>query len=548
MNTLSSNSILSLKIDAADFDSVRKIKGSNSISSDFPAYLVDESKLEGSAELLFFPKTEAEIVAILHYLKKSIIPAFISAARTGIVGSSVPSGGAVISVEKMDRMTGFGYDQDKERYFCRFEPGISLQTINDKLLKKELEKVDELTPEAVSRFKEDKNTYHYVIDPTELSASLGGTVATNASGARTFKYGATRKWIKKIKVVLDNAEVLDIPRGKYFASDDRSFIIEHSDGSKRTFKIPSYEFNTKVKNAAGIFSKPNMDLIDLFIGSEGIFGIITEIEVWITKKHEVISNVLFFNSEEDALTFVDLIQNETIDRPEYIEFFSKEGLDLLRKVQNSNPSFINTPKIPVSSRSAIFFDIPYSEEEITAKFEKIEKLVEKCNTDLHSSWSAYENREFARFKHFRHALPETVNSLIADRKKQYPEIHKLGTDMSVPREHIKGMMKFYHSVLNEADLEYVIWGHIGDFHVHVNILPKNPEELELGLEIYEKFARKAVEYGGSISAEHGIGRLKSEYLKIMYSEDEIEEMKKIKRVLDPQAMFNQGNIFVMDGV
>jgi len=129
----------------------------------------------------------------------------------------------------------------------------------------------------------------------------------------------------------------------------------------------------------------------------------------------------------------------------------------------------------------------------------------------------------------------------------YPEIHKLGTDMSVPREHIKEMMKYYHKILDETGLDYVIWGHIGNFHVHVNILPRNSEELELGLKIYKKFAEKAVFFGGSISAEHGIGRLKTEYLKIMYSEDEIEEMRRIKRILDPQAIFNKGNIFEING-
>jgi D-lactate dehydrogenase (cytochrome) len=170
-------------------------------------------------------------------------------------------------------------------------------------------------------------------------------------------------------------------------------------------------------------------------------------------------------------------------------------------------------------------------------------MVKKCNTTLETSWTAYENREFARFKHFRHALPETVNSIIADRKRHYPDLHKLGTDMSVPEEKFRDMMKYYHSVLQEAKLEYVIFGHIGNNHVHVNILPKNIEELEFGLKIYEKFAKKAVTYGGSISAEHGIGRMKIEFLKIMYTEKEIEEMRTIKKAFDPSLLFNCGNIF-----
>jgi D-lactate dehydrogenase (cytochrome) len=381
------------------------------------------------------------------------------------------------------------------------------------------------------------------MDPTEMSASLGGTVATNASGAGTFKYGATREWVKKIRVALANGEILEIPRGRYFASNDGMFIVEQTSGIDMNIKIPSYEFNTDVKNAAGIFAKPNMDLIDLFIGSEGLFGVITEVEIWIIEKHPLVSNVLFFKTEEDALKFVKLIRHNQTVSPEFIEFFCGESLELLRNVQNKNPAFLNMPPIPSKARSAIFFDLPYSEDDIVYHFEEIENIAKQCNTTLDTSWSGYENREFSRFKHFRHALPETINSIIAERKRLYPDLHKLGTDMSVPEEKFSDMMKFYHSVLREAALDHVIFGHIGDFHVHLNILPKNTEELEQGIKIYEQFAKKAVDYEGSVSAEHGIGKIKIDFLKIMYSELEIEQMRSVKIAFDPLLIFNCGNIF-----
>jgi len=548
MNIVSSNIIYSKKVEDEPFNEIRKIHGSQIISSDYPAYLVDESKLEGTADWLFFPKSEAEIISIIDYLREKKIPTYISAARTGIVGSSVPKCGSIFSIEKMDKMLGFGFDENKGKYFCRFEPGITLKAINDKILKKDIEKVKELTPNTISRFIEEKKSYYYPMDPTEMSASISGTVATNASGAGTFKYGATRKWVKKIRVALAIGEILEIQRGKYFASNDGTFIVKQTDGTDLVFKIPSYEFNTNVKNTAGIYAKSNMDLIDLFIGSEGIFGIITEVEIWIIEKHPLISNVLFFNSEDDALNFVKKIRNNQTVSPEFIEYFSGESLDLLRNVQSRNPAVINMPQIPFKARSAIFFDLPYSEDNLVSYFEKIDKLAKQCNTTLEASWSGYDNREFARFKHFRHALPETVNSIIAERKRQYPDLHKLGTDMCVPEEKFGEMMKYYHSVLRKATLEYVIFGHIGDNHVHLNILPRNTKELKLGVKIYEQFAKKAVEYGGSVSAEHGIGKIKVDFLKIMYNEKEIEQMRTVKRALDPLLLFNCGNIFEMKGV
>lgn len=543
MKNMSTNIITAEKIAIKiPFNDIRSIHGKTKISTDYPTYLMDESKLTGIADWLFFPKSEAEIVSILDYLQKNKIRTFVSAARTGIVGACVPTSGSVLSVEKMNRIIGFGFDTIKKSYFIRVEPGITLNEITDKLNKKELKNIPELTPNAINNFMGIKKPFHYPVDPTEMSATVGGTVATNASGARTLKYGPTRDWIKGIRVLLTSGDILDIQRGECFASKDGIFIINKSNGGELQFKIPNYVFNTSVKNAAGIYSKPNMDLIDIFIGSEGILGIITQIDIWIIQKNPLISNVIFFNSEEDSLNFVESIRKNRIVSPEFIEFFSGEAINLIKKVQKKDPGSINMPIIPEDAKSAIFFDVPYSEEKIEMIFSEINKISKKCNTCLSNSWSGYENREITRLKHFRHTLPENVNAIIATRKQQFPELHKLGTDICVPDKYFRDMMEFYHTVLQNANLDYVIFGHIGENHVHVNILPKNMEELRMGEQIYERFAKKAVDYGGSISAEHGIGKIKIDYLKIMYSPKDLDEMRLIKKILDPLLILNYGNI------
>ncbi len=523
-------------------DKIHSIHGKNRILTDFSTYLMDESKLNGVADWLFFPKSEAEIVSILDFLRKNKIQTYISAARTGIVGACVPSSGSVLSTEKMNKIIGIGLDKNKGNYFIRVEPGVTLNEINDTLKKKEIDNVEELTPDAKKKFKESNKEFHYPVDPTEMSATIGGTVATNASGARTLKYGPTREWIKGLRVNLSSGDILAIQRGKYFASNKGYFVVNKSDGNKLEFKIPNYIFNTIVKNAAGIYSKPNMDFIDLFIGSEGILGVITQIDIWIIEKHPLIYNILFFNSEEEAISFSELIRENKIISPEFIEFFSFEALNLLKKVQNEDPSSISMPQIPIYAKSAIFFDLPYSEDNLDKIFSEINSIAEKYKTNLSEGWSGYENQDFARFKHFRHALPEIINAIIAQRKLEFPQLHKLGTDMSIPKGNFRNMMKYYHSVLQNTNLEYVIFGHLGDNHVHVNILPKNMEDLRLGEKIYEKFAKRAVEYGGSISAEHGIGKIKREYLKIMYGQKELDEMRLIKKTLDPSLTLNYGNI------
>ncbi|MHA2393733.1 MAG: FAD-binding oxidoreductase [Promethearchaeota archaeon] len=545
---MSSNTINAEVIkEKISFDKIRAINGKAKILTDYPAYLMDESKLSGNANWLFFPKSESEIATLIDFLQNNKIRTSISAARTGIVGACVPTSGSVLSTEKMNKIIGFGFDKKKKYYFLRVEPGITLSEIEEKLTKKELDNITELTPEAIKNFKGARKSFHYPVDPTEMSATIGGTVATNASGARTLKYGPTRKWIKGVRVLLTSGDILDIQRGECFASKEGVFNVIKSNGEKLQFKIPNYVFNTSVKNAAGIYSKPNMDIIDLFIGSEGILGIITQIDMWIIEKRDLISNVLFFKSEEDSINFVESLRSNKIISPEFIEFFSSEAMNLIKNVQNLDPGPLNIPPIPIDAKSAIFFDVPYSEENLDEIFSEIDKLTKRCKSGLSNSWSGYENREITRLKHFRHALPENVNSIIATRKQQFPELHKLGTDICVPEKFFRNMMYYYHTNLRNANLDYVIFGHIGENHVHVNILPKNMDELRLGEKIYEKFARKAVEYGGSISAEHGIGKIKTDYLKIMYSQKDLDEMRLIKKTLDPLLILNHGNIISFNG-
>ncbi|MCE7740990.1 MAG: FAD-binding oxidoreductase [Candidatus Heimdallarchaeota archaeon] len=540
---MSENIIKALELEEIPFEEIRSIQGEIIITDSYPSYLVDESKISGGkAEWLFFPNTEQEISTIIKKMREEKQKITISAARTGIVGSAVPFGGAVIALEKMDKIIGIGLDEDEKRWFVRVQPAISLNEINDFVKTKKFIVSQSIPKEEnyVQQFCEDC-AYHYPVDPTEMTASIGGTIGANASGARTFKYGATRDWIKRLRVILATGEVLEIPRGKYKAKDGR-FIIQ-SGGKDHIIEIPNYEMPI-AKNAAGLFAEPDMDLIDLFIGSEGIFGVITEADIWIKEYNPHMSNVAFFVNEKDAINFVKKIRSSEKLKPDFIEYFDNNALTLLRNKQKEDPKFVNMPPIREDIKTAISFDVFYSEEYLVDYFTEIEQILKESNSSLEDTWSAYEEREIDRFKHFRHAVPEIVNNIIADRKKQYPSIHKLGTDMSVEDQHLADMMEFYHATLTEAGLEYVVWGHIGDNHVHVNILPRDMNDLELGKQLYKKFAKKAVEFGGSVSAEHGIGKIKHEYLEIMYGVEGVNQMRAVKNSLDPDNVFNAGNIFV----
>ena len=121
---------------------------------------------------------------------------------------------------------------------------------------------------------------------------------------------------------------------------------------------------------------------------------------------------------------------------------------------------------------------------------------------------------------FVNALPVLMNEKWFARHKQ----RKVSTDMSVPDDEFPEMLRFYQETLQPSGLRYTIFGHIGDNHVHVNILPRNDEEAVKAREIYLQFLKRAAAVGGTLSAEHGIGKLKRDYLRLFYSEENLREM------------------------
>ena len=193
----------------------------------------------------------------------------------------------------------------------------------------------------------------------------------------------------------------------------------------------------------------------------------------------------------------------------------------------------------------MFFEFSYAEEQMEEMVMGLEEVLNKHNTSSESSWAGLDWTELEKMKAVRHFVPETVNGIIAQRKAEYHEVHKIGTDMAVPDEALRDYLKYYRSVLEEQGMEYVIFGHIGNNHLHCNMLPRNNEEVEQGMNNYMTFAKRAIEVGGTVAAEHGIGKLKRAFLEAMYGDAGIEEMQALKRALDPQWLINRGTMIAV---
>ena len=123
------------------------------------------------------------------------------------------------------------------------------------------------------------------------------------------------------------------------------------------------------------------------------------------------------------------------------------------------------------------------------------------------------------------------------------EQQRSSADMAVPDEHFAEMLRFYQETLRARRLQYVVFGHIGDGHVHVNVMPRDGAEAAAARDTYAEFVRRAVALGGTISAEHGVGKIKRDYLRELYGDAHLREMAALKRAFDPACVLGRGNIF-----
>lgn len=446
-------------------------------------YLEDSSNLSGGyADSLYIPENEKDIIEVLKECNSKKNDLTISAGQTGTTGGCIPFGGKILTTQKLNKIIEVNA---KEKY-ALVEPGVTLEELDKAAAKENL---------------------LYAPDPTEKKAFIGGNVSTNASGGRCYRFGSTRNHVLGLRIILPSGEILDIERGRSF--------------SNSKLATPNYQ-SPLIKSSAGYFSRPNMDLIDLFIGNEGTLGIISRIKLkLIDSMKETFDLVAFFRDENDAVDFVEKAKQTSNKNINFFEFFDNNTLKMLKS------SF---PHIPEYARAAI-----YIEQELLDKnyLDQWLKLLSIYSVSPDDCWLGMDKQQKQELADFRHAIPEHINELF---KKHH--LIKLATDIAVPEGKFKEMFNYYH-----CDFFHIKFGHIGDNHLHVNLLPNDEKELEIAKDLIMSFVKKGISLGGTVSAEHGIGKIKHVYLKEMYGSYGIKEMQRIKQYFDPNLILNKGNIF-----
>jgi FAD/FMN-containing dehydrogenase len=311
-------------------------------------------------------------------------------------------------------------------------------------------------------------------------------------------------------VVLANGSIMDVARGD--AID---------------FDCPAIPLPAVTKNTAGYLLRPGMDWIDLFAGSEGTLGVVTEARLrLLPAPRAVLAGVIFFPNDESALGAVEVWRESAPVR--MLEYFDGPSLALLRS---------RFPEIPRAACAAILFD-----EELQSEgdpdIDQWAQRIEEAGALANDSWVALSAADRERFRRFRHSLPELVNDTVRRNGAL-----KMNTDYAVPLDRNREMLAYYRQrAEQEFPDRFVIFGHIGDAHLHVNLFSSPANERQAS-DLLLEFARQAVALGGTVSAEHGLGKRKAHLLPLQYAPEHLESMRAVKRRLDPENLLGRGVLF-----
>jgi glycolate oxidase len=438
--------------------------------SELAPYAQDETEdLTYFPEVVVKPQTAEEISQVLKWCNQYQVPLTPRGAGTGLSGAALPIyGGLLLSMERFNSIL----EIDEQNLQARVQSGV----------------ITEVFMNAV----EEKGLY-YPVDPSSKgSCFLGGNVAHGSGGPRVVKYGTIREYILNLKVVLPTGEII-------------------------------WTGANTLKFASGY------NLTQLFIGSEGTLGIVTEIVVKLIPKPA--QNVLLlasFTSNEQACEAVSAIFRAGIT-PSAVEFMERKGVEWVMK----NDGVVFDLKDQVAALLLIELDGP-SLDALYETGEQLNIVLEQyhCLEVLFADTTS-QKEELWRMRRTM-AVSVKANSVYKEE------------DTVVPRAALPQLIAGIKRIGFAYGFESICYGHAGDGNLHVNILKGSMNEedwqhkLKQGIaEIFEL----TVSLGGTLSGEHGIGLVQKEYMHLKFSEVHLNLMRHIKQVFDPHGILNPGKIF-----
>lgn len=449
------------------------------------AYARDASGLELVPDAVARPTTISDVVDVVRSAASDGTYVTAAGAQTSTTAASIVDRGVLLSMRGMARVL----EVDPVERIARVEPGVLVGALND-----------ELAPLGL-RFAPDPTSEH--------EATIGGAIACNASGARSLRYGPTRAHVRAVRLVDGAGEIMD-------------------------FRRPNLEKNTVGFHIA-------QDPVDWIVGSEGTLGVVAEAELSLVALPErEVGLAIPFRSEREALGFVVAAREEgdlaSGLRPQCLEYFDSEALTIARN-EATSPRWMDGASALVYLEQAI--DAGQSLDNVLAGWLPLAEANAAIGDDIDVYGDAAAIRAARRF---RHAVPSFMNERGSARRAFGGR--KVSTDWAVPYRRLADALE---TARRAADAQHVAppvcYGHAGNGHPHENFIAHDAEELaRINVAVGETI-KYVLALGGTVAAEHGLGKLKRHWAAIQLSPLQLEMMRSLKRLLDPRCLFAPGNVF-----
>ena len=411
--------------------------------------------------------------------KFSITPA---GAQTSTTGASICDGGLVLSTRALDRIV----DIDVDARIARVQPGLVLGDLQRAL---------------------QPHGLFFAPDPTsDQECTVGGAIACNASGPRTLQYGATRTHVSALTVVLASGENISVRR-------------QHLE-----------------KNTVG--NRAIHEPVDWFVGSEGTLGVIVEAELALLPLPvREIGLGIPFPDERAALAFIAAARTSTDVAARCLEYFDAASFGIAREQSGVSPSSAGWN---VAAGATMVYAEQASHDD-TINLDAWIALAERFGAndgDVRVFEGGAAIREARRL---RHAVPSAMHERAAPFLNSGGR--RVSTDWAVPYATAARAVAMARQHAHAAGIEPgIIYGHLGNGHPHQNFIARDPAEVRTIETVVERTLRDVMAMGGTVAAEHGIGKIKSKWLALQLSAQQISVMRAIRHALDPGGMFAPGNV------
>ena len=470
----------------------------------------------GTAEGVVFPRDVDEVAAVVRAAKR-VLPV---GAQSSLTGGATPRGDVVLSTRGLSEIA------EPAGNMVRVGAGVPLSDLQ--------------------RFLAARDLYYPPV-PTFDGAFVGGTVATNAAGAATFKYGVTRDWVAGLTVVLADGSVLDISRDDVLASDEGVIEVDTSRRDLIRFNIPTYLVPALPKVSAGYFTEPHLDLVDLFVGSEGTLGVIARATLRITRRPLRCVALIVCSSDAEAIAVTARLRAEAAAAADPLDVAAIEYMDARSLALVEDSVFARVGVRPQTDSATMLLVQIETEGSSDMALTRLQELLQTIGVhDDPLVALPNDERAATRLFELREAVPAAVNARVGAAKARAGDaIQKVAGDFIVPFDALARALALYREAFERRDLEYAIWGHISDGNLHPNVIPRSLQDVDRGRDALREMARGVMALGGAPLAEHGVGRnaLKQQFLREMYGEAGIEQMRAVKRALDPEGKFAAGVLF-----